>query len=254
VIYHALFLQDYLPSNIVIAFWSLGVEEKSYIAAPFVLVPLLQLNRHGLHYGIVAALILPPPLAFRLNLIAGSAVVADYETFLRTIRSPFHRGFGGLAIGVLVALLWRDRTHYRRIANPHAACVIFWAGIAVTGGFWLTTPMLDTIGLFDRSLLQLVLAAGFGAVVLGALMRGQPELRGAARMLGAPVLQPVAILSYSLYLVHMTVIPAAFTSSKGLNMAIIGVSIPNICMFFVFYIGISILAALILHSPSKSRF
>ena len=61
MIYHALFLQDYLPSNIVIAFWSLGVEEKSYIAAPFVLVPLLQLNRHGLHYGIVAALILPPP-------------------------------------------------------------------------------------------------------------------------------------------------------------------------------------------------
>ena len=61
VIYHALFLQDYLPSNIVIAFWSLGVEEKFYIAAPFVLVPLLRLNRHGLQYGIVAALILPPP-------------------------------------------------------------------------------------------------------------------------------------------------------------------------------------------------
>jgi hypothetical protein len=74
-------------------------------------------------------------------------------------------------------LLWRDRTHYRRIANPHAACVIFWAGIAVTGGFWLTTPMLDTIGLFDRSLLQLVLAA----VVLRALIRGQPERRGAGR-------------------------------------------------------------------------
>jgi peptidoglycan/LPS O-acetylase OafA/YrhL len=61
VIYHALFLQDYLPSNIVIAFWSLGVEEKFYIAAPFVLVPPLRLNRRGLQYGIVAALILPPP-------------------------------------------------------------------------------------------------------------------------------------------------------------------------------------------------
>jgi len=197
VIYHALFLQDYLPSNIVIAFWSLGVEEKFYIAAPFVLVPLLRLSRHGLQYGIVAALILPP-LAFRLNLIPGSAVVADYETFLRTIRSPFHRGFDGLDIGVLVALLWRDRTHYRRIANPHAACVIFWAGIAVTGGFWLTTPMLDTIGLFDRSPLQLALAAGFGAVVLGVLMRGQPERRGKnARRAGIAaghdtVLQPVS--------------------------------------------------------------
>ena len=85
-------------------------------------------------------------------------------------------------------------------------------------------------------------------------MRGQPERRGAVRMLGAPVLQPVTILSYGLYLVHMTVIPAAFTSYKGLNMAIIGVSIPNICILFEFYIGISILAALIVHSPSKSRF
>jgi len=98
--------------------------------------------------------------------------------------------------------------------------------------------------------LQLVLAA----VVLRALMRGQPERRGAVRMLGAPVLQPVAILSYSLYLVHMTVIPAAFTTSKGLNMAIIGVSIPNICFFGVFYIGFSILAALILHFTVEKPF
>ena len=40
ILYHALFLQDYLPSGIVVAFWSLGVEEKFYIAAPFVLLPL----------------------------------------------------------------------------------------------------------------------------------------------------------------------------------------------------------------------
>ncbi|MBT6536612.1 MAG: acyltransferase, partial [Rhodospirillaceae bacterium] len=50
VFYHALFLQDYLPSGIVIAFWSLGVEEKFYIAAPFVLLPLLGLRRRGVQY------------------------------------------------------------------------------------------------------------------------------------------------------------------------------------------------------------
>ena len=253
VIYHALFLQDYLPSNIVIAFWSLGVEEKFYIAAPFVLVPLLRANRRGLQYGIIAALILTP-LAFRLNLIAGGAAVVDYETFFRTIRSPFHRGFDGLAVGVLVALLWRDRTRYRWISNPHAAFAIFWTGIAVAGGFWLATPMLDTIGLFDRSLLQLVLAAGFGAVVLGALMLDKPERRGAAGLLGAPALRPVAILSYSLYLVHMTVIPAAFTLSEGLNTAIMGRSFPNICGFIGFYIGFSVLAALILHFAVEKPF
>ena len=85
-------------------------------------------------------------------------------------------------------------------------------------------------------------------------MRGQPERRGAVRMLGAMVLQPVTILSYSLYLVHITVIPVAFTSSKGLNMAIIGVPIPNTCSFVVFYIGFAILPALILHFAVKKSF
>lgn len=46
---HLVSLQDYLPSNIVIAFWSLGVEEKFYIAAPFVLLPLLKLKDRRLH-------------------------------------------------------------------------------------------------------------------------------------------------------------------------------------------------------------
>lgn len=80
VVYHALFLQDYLPSNIVVAFWSLGVGEKFYIAAPFVLVPLLALRRRSLQYGVLVLLILTP-LAFRLNIAAGDTVIADYETF-----------------------------------------------------------------------------------------------------------------------------------------------------------------------------
>ena len=80
VVYHALFLQDYLPSNIVVAFWSLGVGEKFYIAAPFVLVPLLALRRRSLQCGVLVLLILTP-LAFRLNIAAGDTVIADYETF-----------------------------------------------------------------------------------------------------------------------------------------------------------------------------
>jgi peptidoglycan/LPS O-acetylase OafA/YrhL len=90
VVYDALFLRDYLPSNIVVAFWSLGSEEKFYIAAPFVPVPLLVLRRRSLQYGVLVLLILAP-LAFLLNIAADDTVIADYETFFQTLRSPFHR-------------------------------------------------------------------------------------------------------------------------------------------------------------------
>jgi peptidoglycan/LPS O-acetylase OafA/YrhL len=112
IVYHALFLQDYLRSNIILAFWSLGFEEKFYIAAPFVLVPLLALRRRSLKYGVLVLLILTP-LAFRLNIAASNTVIADYETFFQTLRSRFHRGFDGLAIGALVAFLRLDRHRVR---------------------------------------------------------------------------------------------------------------------------------------------
>jgi len=73
------------------------------------------------------------PLAFRLNLIAGGAEIADYETFFRTLRSPFHQAFDGLAAGMLVALLWRDRDRWRWMADPRAGAAIFWAGVAAIG-------------------------------------------------------------------------------------------------------------------------
>ena len=37
--YHLLFLQDYLPADFNVVFWSLGVEEKFYLLAPFLVLP-----------------------------------------------------------------------------------------------------------------------------------------------------------------------------------------------------------------------
>jgi peptidoglycan/LPS O-acetylase OafA/YrhL len=266
VIYHALFLQDYLPSNIVVAFWSLGVEEKFYIAAPFVLVPLLALRRRSLQYGVLVLLILTP-LAFRLNIAAGDTVVTDYETFFRTLRSPFHRGFDGLAIGVLVAFLWHDRHRVRWLSDRRAIAGIFWTGIGVITWLWLPAPILDRIGSFDRIFLQLVLAAGFGAILLGVLLRhdrgtGVTGVTGSAagadgipeRLLSLPVLRPVAVLSYSLYLVHMTMIPA----SQTLTRALLGVEAGNMsasfAVFVPIYLILSVLGALILYCAVEKPF
>ena len=256
VLYHVLFLQDYLPSGIVVAFWSLGVEEKFYIAAPFVLLPLLALRRRSLHYAVLGGLVLTP-LAFRLNLIAGGAEIADYETFFRTLRSPFHRGFDGLAAGMLVALLWRDRERWRWMTDPRAGAALFWAGGAVIGWLWLAAPLLDRIDAFDRTALQLVLATGFGAILLGTLLRqnrADGGNGGAIRLLAAPMLRPVAILSYSLYLAHMTVIPAAKLVSESLFRDGDASSAAEFAVFVAIYLILSVLMAGLLHFAVEKPF
>lgn len=259
VLYHALFLQDYLPSGIVVAFWSLGVEEKFYIAAPFVLLPLMGLRRRGVQYAVLAALLLTP-LAFRLNLLAGGTVVADYDTFFRALRSPFHRGFDGLAAGALVALLWRDRGRLAWMTGPRAVTAILSAGIGAIMWLWLAAPLLDRIDAFDRTGLQLVLAAGFAAILLGVLLRqGQPQNQnGMTRLLAAPVLRPIAILSYSLYLTHMTMIPAAILAAKSASIHLFRTGSENtaaeFALFVPIYLILSVVAALILHFAVEKPF
>jgi hypothetical protein len=75
-------------------------------------------------------------------------------------------------------------------------------------GLWLSAPTLDRIGSFDQIFLQLVLAAGFGEILLGVLLRHDRVAGGAGsvggpngipdRLLSLPVLRPVAVLLYSL--------------------------------------------------------
>lgn len=256
LLYHALFLQDYLPSGIVVAFWSLGVEEKFYIAAPFVLLPLLKARRRGLQYAVLCALIVTP-LAFRLNLLSGGTAIPDYETFFRTLRSPFHRGFDGLAVGAAVALLWRDRDRLGWLANRHTAGILMGGGIAMIGWLWLSAPMLDRIDPFDRTWLQLVLALGFGAVLLGVLRaQYRPDHARSAVVctLSAPILRPVAILSYSLYLIHMTVIPAARAAANTLFGIIPGNIGQEFAVFLPIYVGFSVIGALFLHFAVEKPF
>ena len=52
--WHILFLQDYLPSNINVVLWSLGVEAKFYLAAPFLLTIVLASPSRRQAFGLLA--------------------------------------------------------------------------------------------------------------------------------------------------------------------------------------------------------
>ena len=58
VLYHLLMLQDYFPSDINVVFWSLGVETKFYLLAPFLLVLVARTRSPVMLLCLLGALIL----------------------------------------------------------------------------------------------------------------------------------------------------------------------------------------------------
>jgi peptidoglycan/LPS O-acetylase OafA/YrhL len=102
VLYHLLFLQDYLPADINVVFWSLGVEEKFYLLAPILLYCLLKARKQGLALGLLLALLLLSP-CIKLAQFLSAASAPDYDMFFASFRSPFHLSLEPLVVGVAIS-------------------------------------------------------------------------------------------------------------------------------------------------------
>jgi peptidoglycan/LPS O-acetylase OafA/YrhL len=203
IAYHMLFLQDYLPSNILVTFWSLGVEEKFYLLSPLLLLAVFRLRRPAHQYLAIAALA-ALPIFMRALIQAGSPGEIDYLAFFRIYRSPFHASYEGLAIGMLCALLYRDRAKLAWLANRQSAQMLFWLGAAIFAGAVGFVPLLDRIDVFDTVPLQSLLSIGAGLLLLGLVFKGGPV----ALFRSHPALV-LSRLAYCLYLVHLALIPMA---------------------------------------------
>lgn len=242
VAYHMLFLQDYLPSNIVVAFWSLGVEEKFYLLAPLILIWVLHLERPASRYIAVTSLIFIPLLIRIVTLIANPGI-DTYDGFFPVFRSPFQVCFDGLAAGMLCALLYRDRERLSWARNRRVAHGLFWSGFAVVGWLLGAAPLVDLgAGLFDKTLLQTVLALGMAGMLLGAAFGGGP-----GAFLRQRWLLFFSKISFSLYLIHLTLVPGlrlALDGTLGLDRYAPGV---QAMIFLPVFVLASVLAALLLH-------
>lgn len=204
--YHMLFMQDYLPADILVVFWSLGVEEKFYLLAPVLLTATFALRRRWMRYAALGALALTPSL-LRAQTWLGSPPGLDYESFFALFRSPFHLSFDGLAVGMLCALVYGDRAQLGWTRVRPVTSALFWSGAILVGGLLCATPLLAVIGPFQAVALQAVLALGMGAMVLGVALGGGPQ-----NALGARALFVVSTLSYALYLVHYALIPGVLAA------------------------------------------
>ena len=200
ILVHLAVLQDYLGSDIVVAFWSLGVEEKFYLCAPFVVLGAARMEGTRRHVLLGTLVVLPTIL--RTATLWSGTEAGTYQALFENFRRPFHLTFDGLAMGALVAFLQADGTIRRVGAGTRRA--VLGAALALLALLMLREPMLAQVNAFDATAQPLLVALGFGGVVFALLDREEGP-----GWLGAHPLFVVAILSYTLYLVHMPLIPLA---------------------------------------------
>jgi len=197
-LYHLAFLQDYLGSDIVVAFWSLGVEEKFYLLAPLVVVPLARRAGARRFLPLVAVLLLAPAARLATYLSLGSP--ADYLTYFERLRSPFHLSLDGLVVGTAIALAYSDEALWRRLATPERGRALLRGGIVAALLLLAVAPLVDSVSALEAALLATAIALVFGALVAGALACGEGPLKA---FLSSRFLLFFSKISYSLYLVHM---------------------------------------------------
>ncbi len=143
--YHLLFLQDYLPPDINIVFWTLGVEEKFYLVAPLLIAVCLRAGPLRTRLLILALVFFASPLLRALTLV-GSPLPLDYPTYFHGFRSPFHACLEPLAAGVAIALAERAGALHRLASSGLA--ILAAAALALV--FWLAShDLLDHIVTFD---------------------------------------------------------------------------------------------------------
>jgi peptidoglycan/LPS O-acetylase OafA/YrhL len=238
--YHLLFMQDYFPSDIVATFWSLAIEIKFYLLAPFALMGLLRLPEKMRPLALFVPFLLLPLL--RLQTAMAHPEITDYSSYFEQLRSVFHLTLDGLLAGMFCAILTKDKAIASFLQRPHVANTIFFAGliIFVLAAFWPQPLINPEPSLFDKTLLPSVIAFAFGAMLLG-LLNGT----AGTAFFAWKGWYPVALISYSLYLVHLPLIyPAQVLCRLFFDLDTYAPSL-QLALYAPFFAGLSVPAATI---------
>lgn len=243
IVIHLLFLQDYLGSKLMVAFWSLGVEEKFYLLAPVLVMGLGRLSSSRARVAVLVALS-AIPVVLRLVTWQVAGPFPSYEDSFWAMRSPFHLAVDALIVGSITAHVINDRPSFRFLTTDLARRGLFLGGSLLVAAQLLPTEILaEPIGLGRASLTFPLLAWGFSAVQLSLLLG--PDVW--SPFFRAHWLFLLSKLSYSLYLVHLAFVPVLLGLLRTQPAF---VDLPRggqFAVFFVLFFVVSWIASLALH-------
>lgn len=227
--YHLLLLQDYLPSNINIVFWSLGVEAKFYLLVPILIVLLTRIRSPALLIGCIAALVLVSPVLRSITYIE-NGYPSDYLTYWPILRSPFHACLEPLLLGLAVALV---EVRKGITLSPGKAKALLFLSLFAMLVWSASGDFMSEITFWDAAPQPALIAILFATAVLSAV--GLAKVRLPAE----PVFRVGSHLSYALYLVHFPLLPFSEVAAQRLGGS--GLA------FWAVYLGLSLAASLALH-------
>lgn len=197
---HLAMWQDQGDANLLVGFWSLGVEEKFYLVAPMLVWAAMRLGGRR-RVGLLVAVAGVPSL-LRVATLAASGPATTYTAWFQRFRSPAHLTADALLLGLALAVALREPVIRQWLRRR-----IRWIGPASWTALIVivsATRLVDPPTVAEHLALQSLIAVATTGIVCSAVLGG-PE----TRWLRASVFGPVAVGAYSLYLTHQLVIPAA---------------------------------------------
>jgi len=155
-------------------------------------------------------------------------------SFFTNVRSPFHMALDSLIIGMTCACIWSSYKKNKLLEHPVTANILFFSGTALFLGltafirpYFYSETIETSINIFYSSYYFTCISVAFGFMLLGLLGKSCGY-----KLFESRILRGIALISYSLYLVHILVI-----SNMGEKAAwILGSDTPGFSIWLVTFI------------------
>lgn len=245
---HGLFMQDYLGSDLVAAFWSLGVEEKFYLLCPLV---LYWIKKKPTNFGvaILIGLALTPAVLRILAVVSSDVPLLNYSAFFFAVRSPFHLAMDGLWIGVLSALIYDQNLCSLRGNNRIARLLCIASLIGLTAVLF-PVAWFDDLYYLPSAIVLNFIALCFGALVLSVCIGDTPV----SKLLRSVWLRILSVLSYSVYLVHLMLLPLALEITSRFLVVESLSAVSYFLLLLIVFGALSLVAGALMHFTIEKPF
>ena len=239
---HALFLQDYLGTNILVPLWSLATEEKFYLLAPFLVAFIWRVDNAWARMGVLAMLLLASVGARALNWALQSP--DSYSAFFWQVRAPFHGCLDGLLVGVIsfeVSRIPILRRTLCRTALPVLIASMTLVVLILSADEWARPGAMAA---------TLLVIPAF-SMCCGTMLLASLNITGKAlTILGSRSLRFVARHSYAVYLTHYTTLGLSLEWSHQIS----GDTDTFVPLFVLLYLFLSFAFAIALHFAVERPF